>query len=113
MFKNAIRREVRNLGKEIKEKMREDLKEITDKTCRELVCEMFNNPQDSELVSSMYSCYPIPTIGKKFKDRAIAAVQAEVDETCKVKAKSVVMGEEFIDAIIKRIRDKQLLISAK
>lgn len=112
MFKSYIKRKVREEVAEALRGLRAEIaveqKETIGDFCFQFILEIFSDEKDSESMGGYPYRYEVKTIGGKFKERAIAAVSKETATECRVAAKSIISGEEFLDSIVERIKKKQI-----
>ena len=87
----------------------ERFKNDVERLCMDVMKDIFSDTRDSKIVERYYNAFPVDTIGKEFKKRAIKAVEQEVGIICKKEVEDLFLGESLIDDIISRINRKQLI----
>ncbi len=112
MFEEKIKSEVnsiiRNLKEELKKEIKEEIEKELEIICFNFIKLMFDNESDKKCILRFGRASIVKTIGRDFKERAIAAVKNENKKECKIAAKNEVLSDDFIVEIVKRINKMQL-----
>ena len=107
-IKDLLEASVEDIKQDIKQEIKDEIYQSIEEICMEVVKEIFSNEKDKKFAMNRFSIDVINTVGGEFKDRAIEAIKSDAREICEEKARDIVMGEEFIDSVVGRIKNKQL-----
>ncbi len=112
MFDRKIKLEVKNeiykAKKELKQELKQELKDAVEEICIQAIKEMFSVKSNEKTIGRFPYSYEIMTIGGEFKSRAMQSLGEGLSKKCTKAANDIVLGEEFIDSVVERIKKKQI-----